>query len=372
MEFNIKRETFLGGVQKTIGIVEKKTTLPILNNLLIRAENNRLIISATDLEVGLIAEYEASVVKEGKITLSARKLYEMIREMQGDTVHVMMNERGIVSMTCQKAIYKIQGLAADDFPDIVYSDTVNFFKVSAYRLVDLIRKTSFAVSNDQLRKNLTGVFFEVNKDSDRRSLRMVATDGHRLATADADIDVENLAGLEKGIIIPRKGLSEIRKNLEGIAEEISIGVQQGMCVVKTDGITLKISLIDAEYPDYRRVMPSEKGVEVRFEKDKVLHSLRRMSVISSDNYQGVIVKLLENRMILNSTNPDVGEANDEIDVVYQGKEVDFAYNVNFLIDAIEVVDSKEVIFEIGGAKKPAIIKSSENNDYYCIIMPLKY
>lgn len=372
MEFKINRDIFLWGIQKTVGIVEKKTTIPILNNVLIKAEKNKIIISATDLEVGLVAEYEADVVRDGRITVSSRKLHEMIREMQGDIIHFSMNERNMVTMTCQKAIYKIQGLEADEFPEIVSDQGVQFFTVDAAKLSDLIRKTAFAVSNDPMRKNLTGVFFEANAGEAKKSLRMVATDGHRLAMAETAVEINDFFGLDKGVIVPKKGLTEIRKNIDGLDGNASIGIQPGMCIIKTDHLMLKVSLIDADYPDYRRVIPSEKGLEIVFEKDKVLHALRRMSVISSDNYQGVIVKLEEGRMILNSTNPDVGEANDEIDVKYEGKEVEFAYNVNFLIDAIEVIDSKEIVFEIGGAKKPAMVKSSENNDYYCIIMPLKY
>jgi DNA polymerase-3 subunit beta len=296
----------------------------------------------------------------------------MIREMQGEVIHLSMNERNMITMNCQKAIYKIQGLEADEFPEITYDQGVRFFSVDALKLSDLIRKTSFAVSNDPMRKNLTGVFFEANTENARKCLRMVATDGHRMAMAEAAVDVPDFFGLDKGVIIPKKGLSEIRKNIEGMDGTVFIGIHPGMCMIKTDHMMLKVSLIDADYPDYRRVIPSEKGIEIVFEKDKVLHALRRMSVISSDNYQGVIVKLAEDRMVLNSTNPDVGEANDEIDVGYKGKEVEFAYNVNFLIDAIEVIDSKEIVLEIGGAKKPAVVKSSENNDYYCIIMPLKY
>jgi DNA polymerase-3 subunit beta len=372
MEFKIKRDTFLWGIQKTVGIVEKKTTIPILNNVLIKAEKDKIIVSATDLEVGLVAEYEAEVARDGKITVSSRKLHEMIREMQGDIIHVSMNERNMITMTCEKAIYKIQGLEADEFPEVISDQGVQYFSVDAVKLSDLIRKTSFAVSNDPMRKNLTGVFFEANTEGDQKSLRMVATDGHRMAVADAMVNVQDFFGMDKGVIVPKKGLNEIRKNIDGLENSVSIGVYGGMCMIKADHLMLKVSLIDADYPDYKRVIPSEKGLEIVFEKDKVLHALRRMSVISSDNYQGVIVKLADDKMILNSTNPDVGEANDEIDVQYKGKEVEFAYNVNFLIDAIDVIDAKEIVFEIGGAKKPALVKSSTGSDYYCIIMPLKY
>jgi DNA polymerase-3 subunit beta len=177
--------------------------------------------------------------------------------------------------------------------------------------------------------------------------------------------------LEKGIIIPRKGVSEVRKLVESEPGDIWIGVHQGMCVLKTDHTMLKVSLIDAEYPDYRRVIPSEKGTAVQFEKDMALHALRRMSVISSERYSGVIIKLMEGKIILNSTNPDVGEANDEIEVSYRGGEMEVGYNVNYLIDAIEAIDEKNVVFEIGTGMKPGVIRPAGNDQFFCIIMPLR-
>jgi DNA polymerase-3 subunit beta len=371
MEFKIKRDTFLEGIQKTLGIVEKKTTMPILNNVLIKTEDHKIKIVATDKEIVLIADYEAEIVTKGNITISARKIYEMIREIQGEEIHFLANEHHWVTMTCQKVIYKIPGLPADDFPSVFDdSDEVELFKITGNILKELIYKTSFAMSTDEMRKNLNGVFFEARKEGDINKVRMVATDGHRLAMVDMGIE-ETFLELEKGIIIPRKGLGEIRKLVEVQADDILFGVRRGMCIIKTDGTLLKVSLIDADYPDYRRVIPADKGVIVNFDRDAVLHALRRMNVISSERYSGVIMTLMENKLLLNSTNPDVGEAKDEIDVSYQDQEMTVGYNVKYLLDAIEVVDDERVIFEVGQGMKPGIIKPAGNDRYTCIIMPLK-
>lgn len=371
MEFKIKRDTFLEGIQKTLGIVEKKTTMPILNNVLIKTEDHKIKIVATDKEIVLIADYEAEIVTKGNITISARKIYEMIREIQGEEIHFLANEHHWVTMTCQKVIYKIPGLPADDFPSVFDdSDEVELFKITGNILKELIYKTSFAMSTDEMRKNLNGVFFEARKEGNINKVRMVATDGHRLAMVDMGIE-ETFLELEKGIIIPRKGLGEIRKLVEVQADDILFGVRRGMCIIKTDGTLLKVSLIDADYPDYRRVIPADKGVIVNFDRDAVLHALRRMNVISSERYSGVIMTLMENKLLLNSTNPDVGEAKDEIDVSYQDQEMTVGYNVKYLLDAIEVVDDERVIFEVGQGMKPGIIKPAGNDRYTCIIMPLK-
>ena len=372
MKFNIQRDSFLEGIQKTLSIVEKKTTMPILNNVLIRAEKNKITIVATDREIGLVADYDAEILGKGDVTVSARKLYEMIREIGGDSIQFEANESHRVTLTSQKIIYKISGLPADDFPSVADDRSeLNFYKIKGELLERLIRKTSFAMSADEMRKNLNGVFFETIDDGGKNKLRMIATDGHRLAMANVDTEGMPFLQLEKGIIIPRKGLGEIRRLIENAPEEISVGVRQGMCVIRTDSTTLRVSLVDADYPDYKRVRPTEKGVVVQFDKDAILHALRRMSVISNERYSGVIIKLENGRMVLESANPDVGEAKDEIEVDYHDKEFSVGYNVKYLIDAIDVIDEQTVIFEIGAGMKPGVIKPAGNDDYLCIVMPLK-
>ena len=372
MKFTVQRNTFLEGIQKTLSIVEKKTTMPILNNILLRTGNNKITIVATDREIGLVADYSAEILEEGQVTVSARKLYEMIREIQGDSIQFEANESHRVTVTCQKIIYKIPGLSAEDFPSVIDDRTeVNFSSMQGKFIEGLIRKTSFAMSGDEMRKNLNGVFVETLDDGGKNTLRMIATDGHRLAIASADIGEASLFKLEKGIIIPRKGLNEIKRLIEDAPEEIFVGIRQGMCIVKTDSTMLRVSLVDAEYPDYRRVMPAEKGIVVQFEKDVILHALRRMSVISSERYSGVIIALSEGKMVLESTNPDVGEAKEEIEIAYHEKDISIGYNVKYLIDAMEVIDDETVVFEMGAGMKPGVIKSAHNDEYVCIIMPLK-
>ena len=371
MEFNVKRNIFLNGIQKTLGIADRKTTMPILNNILIRTEEGRIKIVATDKELGLISRYDAEIREPGEITVSAKKLFEMVRETQGEDINLVTTENHQVTMKSQKVLYKIHGLPADDFPNVLESEDIALFSVQGAVLYDLIRRSSFAVSTDELRVNLNGVFFETEVSVNGPRLKMSATDGHRLAMAYSQPGEHGGLVLEKGVIIPRKGLLEIRKLMEDETGEVSIGVDHGMFFVKTKDTTLKVSLIDAEYPDYRRVVPVEKGTLLRFNKNIVLHALKRMNVMSSDRYNGVIMTLTENRLVLNSTNPDVGEANDEIEVSYEGEELRVGYNVNYLIDAIEVVDDAEVLFEMRAGMKPGVVRTVGDDYYACVVMPLK-
>ncbi|PKN81873.1 MAG: DNA polymerase III subunit beta, partial [Deltaproteobacteria bacterium HGW-Deltaproteobacteria-1] len=236
-------------------------------------------------------------------------------------------------------------------------------------IVDLINKTSFAMAFDESRKNLNGVFLEMTSDGTNHIWRMVATDGHRLAVAKVNT-VEPCPEMTKGIIIPRKGLMEVKKIID-VHENISVGVHKNMFVVKTENTILKVNLVDAEYPDYKRVIPTEKGVTINLDKEAFLHALRRMNVVSSERYSGVIISFSEGKMTLNSTNLDVGEAMEEIDINYTGEEIDVGFNVNYVIDAISVISMDSVIMEVGVGLKPTLIKPAEGDNYLCIVMPLK-
>ncbi len=371
MEFNVKRDVFLGGVQRTLGIVDRRTSMPVLNNVLIRAEADRIRIVATDREIGLIADYEAQVAKEGEITLPARKLFEMLREIQGEAVHFRKEDNNWVTITCGKVHFRIPGIPAEEFPKIMDDDEVGFIRVDGAMIGDMIKKTYFAMSLDESRVNLNGVFVKAEKDQESVTMRMVATDGHRLSIVGADPKVEQIEGFDKGLIIPRKGITEIRRLVEDKDGPVELGVKKGMCVLKKDGVILKVSLIDAEYPDYKRVVPKDKGTLVELDRDQVLHALRRMSVMASERYSGVRIRLLTNKMILNSINPDVGEASDEVEIQYEEGEIEIGFNVRYLLEAIEAVDEEKFTLEIRSGLRPAIVKPAKDTGYMCIVMPLK-
>jgi len=372
MEFNISREIFLEGLQKTLSIVERRTTIPILNNILLRAGGEKeLGLIATNREIGLVSSYEADIVTPGEITLSARKLYEMIREIQGEIIRVRMNEQNWVSVSCGKVNYRIPGISADDYPKVESGESQKFFTISGGLLTDMIEKTSFAMSQEETRTNLNGIFMEVEKGDAGERLRMVATDGHRLSLVEMDMGEQKFLDLEKGVIIPRRGVGEMRKLLEQEDGNIEVGVDKGAILLKKKNMFLKISLIDADYPDYRRVISMDKGNRVELERDPFLHALRRMAVMATDKYNGVKIHVSGDRMQLNSTNPDVGEANDEVDIIPQDREIDIVYNVRYLIDAVEVIDEEKMVFEIREGLKPGTIRPASKENYFCIIMPLK-
>lgn len=372
MEFNVDREILLDGIQKTLSIVERKTTMPILNNVLLRTDDRGLDIVATNREIGLIARYDAQVVTKGEITLSARKLFEMIREIQEKVVHFKMNDANWVNVSCGKVSYRIPGISADEYPKVEEGEGLMFMNMKSSVLGDMISKSAFAMSTDEIRTNLNGIFFEVVEEEDgKRKFRMVATDGSRMSLVDKDTGGQELLSFGKGIIIPRRGVSEVRRLLDEGDEDVAVGVDRGMLIMKKKNTVLKVGLIDAEFPDYRRVIDSiEKGTAVTLNRDEFLHALRRMAVMANDKYNGVRIKVTNGKIYLDSTNPDVGEANEELDVLGPETELDVVYNVRYLVDAVDVVDDENVVFEIREGIKPGTVRPAQGGNYLSIIMPL--
>lgn len=371
MEFTVDRHVFQEAVQRTLGIVERKTTIQILNNILIKAGDGTVRIVATDREIGLVADYEAQILSGGEITLNAKKLHEMVREMDGDTVLFRTTENNQAHIVSGKAEYRIPGISAEDFPEVRREEDVPFFTLPSKFLRNMVRKTFYAASTDENRTSLNGAFFK----KEGRTLEMVATDGHRLALVRQEIpDGRGEADdgiVVEGVIIPRKGLNEIRKMVEDGTGSVDMGIRNHVCVIRKQDSMLRVSLVDAQYPDYRRVIPADTGVAVRVEKKKIMQSLRRMAVMSTEHYSGVIITLREGIMKLNSTNPDLGEANEEIEIDFRDGTFSVGYNIRYLIEGIESIDDDEISFEMRSKGGPGVIRIPDDDTCLGIVMPIK-
>jgi len=373
MRFTIAKDIFRTAIQRTLGISDRKSTIPILNYLLLKTEEEKLKLVATDREISLIARYDVPILEEGALAVSARKLFEMVRELPEGEVHCETGERGQMNITAGKVRYRLMGLPAEEFPAVLEVEKVPLYPIRAGVLVDLIEKTVYCASTDELRTNMNGVFMEVDESVNGVRLKMVATDGHRMAIAYSEPDEHGGMSLEKGILIPRRGVVEIRRLLDdlGADTQVYLGLDKGMLVVKTEDFTMKVGLIDQEFPDYKRAIPLEKGIDIKINREQMLHALRRMSVMSTDRYGGVVIILREGEIILNSINPDVGEASEELEVEYHGEEMRVGYNVRYLVEAIDVMKEEEVLFEIRGSFKPGVVRYVGSDQYASYIMPLR-
>jgi DNA polymerase-3 subunit beta len=367
MEIKAKRESLLATLYWTQSIVERRNTMPILANVLFEVVKGSIRVTATDLEVGVRGEVEGDVVKEGTVTVNAKKVYEIIREVPHDLVHIKRLENDWVEIRSGKSVFKIVGIDAKEFPQFPKFDSKALSTTSAATMREMIERTLFSVSTDETRYSLNGVFVE---QGDGGSVRMVATDGHRLAFEEKPV---GSFGLTKGVILPRKGLSELKKLLEsGSDGAVSLGFKENMGLVTKDKIELFMRLIDGDFPDYTKVIPKGNPNIVKIEHDELFQALRRVSILSSERYKGIRMEFSDGKVAISANNPDLGEAIEEIEAEYKGKPLSIGFNARYLIDVLGVLGGDgEIDIELKDELSPSVIRKGGIDSYLYVLMPMR-
>ena len=374
MNFEIHKKEFLKGLSLMQSVAGRKTTLPILSHILIEGEKNSIYLTGTDLETGIREELTATVQQGGKVSVSAKKLYEIIRELPEEMIHIKKKENHWITLQCGKSIFNLAGLDPDEFPSLPTYQDEYFSKVSTHLMKEMIEKTVFAASNEESRYHLNGVLFSQSQQGTKVVLRMVATDGHRLSL----IDRENQAirGIEKGIIIPKKGVLEIKKIMgdQDEEEEIDIYFDQTHGFFKMGKSLMVIRLIDGEFPEYDQVIPKGNDKKIVMQKERIYGCLRRVSTMASERVEGIKLSLKRNSIELNSYHQDFGDAKEEVEVSYEGPPIEIGFNARFLMEALNVMDMDEVMMELKDEGSPGILKplsTTESSNQICIIMPMR-
>lgn len=371
MNFKIEKEVFLKGLGRIQGIVEKKNTIPILSNVLIEGYESEIHLTATDLEVGMKSSYPATIKEPGKITVSAKKLYEIIKELPDKEISFISKENSWIEIRCGKSIFNIVGLSADEFPYFPNPEDKNFVKVNSYILKEMIEKTFFSMSTDESKYNLNGIFFKTIEETEEKQLRLVATDGHRLSLIQRNINLNEIEQLQQGVIFPRKGLFELKKITDEGDLDIQLGFMDNNAVIKKDKTTVVMRLVDGEFPDYNRVIPKNNEIKVNIPQDTFLHALKRMSILSSEKSRGVKITLKNNIIEVSSSNPELGDSREEIEVIYDGPEINIGFNAKYLIDILQVQNSERIYLIIKDNISPGIIKSDNDIDFLAVVMPMR-
>ena len=371
MEFKIDKDTFLRALQKVQGIVEKRNTMPILSNVLIEAASNGISITATDLEVGMKSSYLTSVEKEGKITVSAKKIYEIIKELSDEEIIFSTKENDWVEIRCGKAVFNIVGLSPDEFPYFPKINEDRFVKMAGSLIREMIDKTSYAICHDETKYNLNGVFIKAQLENDRQILRMVATDGHRLSIAEKEFSGAMGEELQKGVIFPKKGVFELKKMTEEEDGDINLCFLDNSTVFKKGNTFVVMRLVDGEFPDYTRVMPVNNDKVVRIKREAFFHSLRRMSILSSEKFKGIKFDITSGNMIISASNPELGEAREEMDIDYSGEPLTVRFNARYLIDVLTVLEDEYIELDLRDELSPAIMRPAASMDFRSVIMPMR-
>lgn len=367
MKLTIEKNGFMKVLQRIQGIVEKRNTMPILSNALIEAVNGKLHVMATDLEVYMKDSSAANISEEGSVTVNARKLFEIVKEMPEETITISTNKEERVTIKSGKARFTIMGLSSKDFPSFpsIEESKLEFFEDAL--LKELIDKTSFAVSTDETRFNINGFLLEREKNK----IRMITTDGHRLAFVEKDSFKNPSVGAKESVLLPRKGVMEIRKLLDERDGGCRLSVTQKNILVKKEETTINVRLLEGEFPDYKKVIPTDNDRRIDTDKNKLLSSLKRVSVLSADKIKGVKFNFSKSKLVLSSSSPDIGEATEELDVDYNGEEIEIAFNARYMIDVLETMEEQRAGIYLKDPLSPGLIKAEGNDAYTYIIMPMR-
>lgn len=373
MEFTISTDELSKGLYRAQGIVEKKSGMPILSNVLFSAlPDQRIFISATDLEISMIGEYKAEVVNEGRVTVSAKHLYEIVRYMPKGKVRIKKLENNWAEVKSGNIEFKIMGMPAEDFQSIPEVKVDDLLEIDSLDLKKLISKTLYSVSNDETRYVLNGAYLEATGDS---CLRMVATDGHRLAMMDIDTKNKELSKeFSKGIIIPKKGLLEIQRLLETEDVKCKIGIEKNSLIFHVDSLTIIMRLLEGTFPEYNHVIPKDLKTKILLDRKSFFESLRRVSILAQDRTDRTLsikLNLSKSKMQITTNNPDLGEAREDIDIEYSGKEFSVGFNARYLMDALSSIEKEKVEFSIEDDLSPGMIKPIDDKNYTCVVMPMR-
>lgn len=364
MKFKIIKDEFLEVLGTTLSVVEKKNIMPILANVLLEADEPILKISATDLDVAINVKAQAQVDEPGKITVSAKNLYDIVRESAGKEIVIQTSDNDHLEITSNQSRYKIMGLSAKEFPKIPAEDG-RFAKISTETLLKMFDKVCFAMSSDETRHHLNGVLLEKADDT---TVVMVATDGHRLAL---DRNALDLSGMkQEKIIIPRKGVNELRKMIAS-EKGFEMAVAERNIFVKTEKQSLYIRLIDGNFPDYRRVIPEGNPVKVRIPREGLAGALRRVSLLANDRSKGVALYFCNNSLSVTSSNPEIGEAREEMAINYKGPVLNIGFNARYFMDVLAVITDDDVTIEFKDELSPCLVTCDSAVGFRAVVMPMR-
>jgi len=367
MNFTITKEQMLIGLQSVQNVVSMRTTLPILSNVLMRVEGERLEFTATDLDVTVACEVEAKIKEGGAATVPVKKLYGIARELGGSEIEIGVDEKNVCSVRSGASFYKINGLSAEEFPPLPKFKDDKKVVIPQETLKSMMRKTSYAISTDEARYVLNGIFISL-KD---HKMTLVATDGRRLALADEEVDVSEKSQGE--FIVPAKAVNELNRLLQDKGEvELKYGENQAGFTLKDEkgsSVLIITKLIEGNYPNYRQVIPAETKERISLGREEFLHALRRAEIMTSEKANSVKLTFGKNNLAITANSPEVGEARESLAVNYKGKELAVAFNPKYLIDPLNALTEDEIFVELIDELSPGVIKI--NGPFLYVVMPMR-
>ena len=372
MELIVTKERLNWALGVTQSMVAKKTTMPILANVLLSVSDGELRVSASDLELTAVVKIPATVKGKGSTTVNSKVFSEIVRELPDGEVSLKLTEGERLEIVSGKSKLRINGVSAEEYPALPGMSLSTTARVSGAALAEMISKTIYAVSTDETRFNLSGVCFEMVDGENKGSklLRGVATDGHRLAAITRS--VEGLS-LNASVIAPRRGLSELRRLLEAHGDkEVGLSISEGFFAAEVDNAKITMRLIDAEFPDCGQVIPKKRGKKALISTTQLVPALRRVSLMVSDRGKGVRFDLSPSTLKISSQSPELGEASEEISIQYEGESASIGFNATYLLDvATSLEGHATIVLEHQGELGPSKLYSESDESYFGIVMPMR-
>lgn len=367
MKFSVAKEQLLSGLQSVQNVVSTRTTLPVLSNVLIHAGENRLDLTATDLDVTISCTVEASVQKTGATTIPVKRLFSIVRELGANEVDVEVDEKSGFRIRAGSSYYRINGLAAEEFPPLPKFAECRTLSVPQEKLRNMLRRTGFAVSTDETRYVLNGIFFSLRE----HKITLVATDGRRLALTDEEAEVSEQNQVD--FIVPTKAINELTRLLQPTGQvQIQVSENQASFRLQPEAgypLLLVTKLVEGNYPDYRRVIPGEAEERIPLLREELLQALRRAEIMTSDKSNSVKLTFTKNNLAITANTPEVGEARESLAINYKGKDLAVAFNPTYLMDPLKALDQDEVFLELTDDLSPGVVRV--NGPFTYVIMPMR-
>jgi DNA polymerase-3 subunit beta len=373
MKLEIEKKDLLKMVSLAQTVAEKKANMSNLVNLLFVAEENKLKVFATDLEISITSEAQANIIESGTLAVHAKNLFEIAKELSEGPVSLMSVENNRLQIKQKRFSSKIMGSTVDSYPSFPVLSTYEFNKISKDILQDMITKTIYSVSNDDTRYHLNGVYFERYINEGKIKYKMVATDGHRLSLVDKLVDTGEPAQVEKhlGVIIPRKGINEITRLLESVDNYVEIAIEGSQIIIKGGNSVLLIRLIEGKYPNYQMLIPKVINHQILVQRESLLSSIKRVGLLANQKSRCVVIQISEGKMEISTVNPEMGDAHEEIEIQYQGAPLKFTMNHKYIFEIINTFTSEIVEISVKDVDTPVKFQNYNDNSVTCVIMPMQ-
>ncbi|KGO98629.1 DNA polymerase III subunit beta [Novilysobacter defluvii] len=365
MRFSLQREVFLKPLAQVVNVVERRQTLPVLANLLVQVGDGQLALTGTDLEVEMVARVAVEDAGDGETTIPARKLFDIIRALPDGSRVTVSQSAEKVTVQAGRSRFTLATLPANDFPSIDEVEATERVTVPESTLKELIERTSFAMAQQDVRYYLNGLLFDLREGN----LRCVATDGHRLALCEAEY--EGGVQAKRQIIVPRKGVTELQRLLEGGDREVGLEMGRGHLRVKRNDVTFTSKLIDGRFPDYEAVVPIGADQQVTVDREVLRASLQRAAILSNEKYRGVRIEVSPGQLKISAHNPEQEEAQEEIEAETRVDGLSVGFNVNYLLDALTALKEEQVILAMRDANSSALVREASNERCRHVVMPLR-